>query len=101
MNQEQIKDTIRNTRTVRLTQAAHKLVEDEMLYIFLDTRGNDELGYLTSVDSWFMPERGKMDCYETIYESEIYPTILESMRAVTDVVRDMVTDEVWIADAVI
>lgn len=72
---EEPKDKIRETPLVRLIQFARKLEDDEMVYHFIDVRGNDALGYVAHLDVYFIPmtHPGRLPEYvETIYESEVY-----------------------------
>jgi len=72
---EEIKDKIRETPLVRLVQFARKLEDDEMVYHFIDVRGNETLGYVACLDVYFIPmddPGGLRELAKTVYESEVY-----------------------------
>lgn len=72
MTEQENADLIRNTHTITMFQVGHKLEGNEMLYLFLDTRGTEYLGYMTSLDLWFMESGGSMKYYETLFETDIF-----------------------------
>lgn len=82
---EELKDKIRETPLVRLTQFARKLEDDEMIYHFIDVCGNDEIGYVGCLDVYFVSmvvPAGLPEYSKTIYESEIYSTPGQAADAV-------------------
>lgn len=98
--QERREDDIRNTCAITMFQVGHKIDGDEMIYLFLDTRGNYDLGFMTSVDVWFMKtNHGTMQYFETVYESGIHRDRTQSnLNAYENAVKNMNEEGGWTFD---
>lgn len=74
------KEAIYNTHILLFVHVARIQEDDEMVYLIIDARGSDDLGYIAALDIWFSSASGKFQFYRCIDESKICETLEEAMR---------------------
>lgn len=81
------REAIYNTHFLLFIHVARIQEDDEMVYLIIDARGNDKLGYIASLDFWHANASGKfqfIDCYK---ESDICTTLEEAVAQARSFIR--------------